>query len=781
MSFPIPFDGPHVRPWTSLFRSFLVLLRYPSPHETAEMARHMVARAMQRPMHTHTDLHAHCPPTLAACCVSSLLQETADVARRMVARAVQRGASRSAAVRLAASAIGRFSRDRNSKDDITVIVVDLAEQQGQGQGQQQGQGQGQGQGRDGQQQQQQQRAGFGVPVQQRQAMQPVLYQEQQQQQGQQGHQHEQQPVLHLQALYPPETLASALAGQAGSPHESLLHLHLQPQPVGWPPGCCAAAVGPPEAGRPHKSLLQQQQQPVEWPPSCAAAVGPQEAPCGSLGRYSQPPHLLTPSMGFPAQGLPHGHGQGHGQGQQQQGQGQEQQVWGAAGPQAPACTGVVGLQGVPAPWQIDTLHVGRCQPIGSAVQLARGGGQRHWMAGGCSEAALAANSGQRRPEALPQASLLQRPDTPPAAATAEAAAAAAAPPHLFAWGVPSLLATRVAAPAQEQEPGSRAAGQATHPLDSNSTWAPAQQTHLRASAGTPGALHPAPGTRADADTRLPAAASAAGGQTNSPVTPSPFSTAIADTTEAQRPDLHPWCVLGAAALAAHQGLDAATAAATAAAAAASHGPAPPGDAGGYVPVPPSASLEHWTPAPELLGPPPSARSLSETSTGGPPSSGERRTSGSSSTCSCCCTGQAALLLKPSSVVHSPPLPGRVGNGGGRVPGGGGVDSSLEPVRRGQCHVCRGTAQVYGSGRPVPYRTQSGSVVGQRQGEAGLLSAAPRARGGAGVGSAGVGLAVMQQQEQQQLLLQQLHVVGGPPAVYGGGLYRSRSIALRLPL
>ncbi|KAG2487269.1 hypothetical protein HYH03_014110 [Edaphochlamys debaryana] len=53
-------------------------------------------------------------------------REVADVARRIVARATERGATRAAAVRMAASAIGRFSRDRNSKDDITVLVLDLA-------------------------------------------------------------------------------------------------------------------------------------------------------------------------------------------------------------------------------------------------------------------------------------------------------------------------------------------------------------------------------------------------------------------------------------------------------------------------------------------------------------------------------------------------------------------------------------------------------------------------------------------------------------------------------
>ncbi|GLI68272.1 hypothetical protein VaNZ11_012628 [Volvox africanus] len=53
-------------------------------------------------------------------------EEVADVARRVLRRAMERGASRSAAIQMAASAIGRFSRDRNSKDDITVILVDLA-------------------------------------------------------------------------------------------------------------------------------------------------------------------------------------------------------------------------------------------------------------------------------------------------------------------------------------------------------------------------------------------------------------------------------------------------------------------------------------------------------------------------------------------------------------------------------------------------------------------------------------------------------------------------------
>ncbi|GFR52856.1 hypothetical protein Agub_g15483 [Astrephomene gubernaculifera] len=53
-------------------------------------------------------------------------QEVADVATRVLARAAQRGLPRAAAVRLASSAIARFSRDRNSKDDITVLVVDLA-------------------------------------------------------------------------------------------------------------------------------------------------------------------------------------------------------------------------------------------------------------------------------------------------------------------------------------------------------------------------------------------------------------------------------------------------------------------------------------------------------------------------------------------------------------------------------------------------------------------------------------------------------------------------------
>ncbi|GIL53788.1 hypothetical protein Vafri_9420 [Volvox africanus] len=53
-------------------------------------------------------------------------EEVADVARRVLRRAMERGASRSAAIQMAASAIGRFSRDRNSKDDITVVLVDLA-------------------------------------------------------------------------------------------------------------------------------------------------------------------------------------------------------------------------------------------------------------------------------------------------------------------------------------------------------------------------------------------------------------------------------------------------------------------------------------------------------------------------------------------------------------------------------------------------------------------------------------------------------------------------------
>jgi hypothetical protein len=61
--------------------------------------------------------------------------EAAEVVRRIVRRAAERGSGRAAAVRCAASALARYSRDRGSRDDITVVLVDLAQPAGQGQAQ----------------------------------------------------------------------------------------------------------------------------------------------------------------------------------------------------------------------------------------------------------------------------------------------------------------------------------------------------------------------------------------------------------------------------------------------------------------------------------------------------------------------------------------------------------------------------------------------------------------------------------------------------------------------
>ncbi|KAG1680752.1 hypothetical protein FOA52_008085 [Chlamydomonas sp. UWO 241] len=54
-------------------------------------------------------------------------QETADLAARCLARAVEKGAGRKAAVRIAASVLTKAAIDRGSKDNVTVVIVDLRE------------------------------------------------------------------------------------------------------------------------------------------------------------------------------------------------------------------------------------------------------------------------------------------------------------------------------------------------------------------------------------------------------------------------------------------------------------------------------------------------------------------------------------------------------------------------------------------------------------------------------------------------------------------------------
>ena len=53
--------------------------------------------------------------------------EAVTLARRCVARARQRGATRAAAARIAATVLTRAAVDRGSRDNVTVVVVDLSE------------------------------------------------------------------------------------------------------------------------------------------------------------------------------------------------------------------------------------------------------------------------------------------------------------------------------------------------------------------------------------------------------------------------------------------------------------------------------------------------------------------------------------------------------------------------------------------------------------------------------------------------------------------------------
>ena len=52
-------------------------------------------------------------------------QEASSLAARCLKRAQERGASRKAAARIAASVLTRAAMDRGSKDNITVVIIDL--------------------------------------------------------------------------------------------------------------------------------------------------------------------------------------------------------------------------------------------------------------------------------------------------------------------------------------------------------------------------------------------------------------------------------------------------------------------------------------------------------------------------------------------------------------------------------------------------------------------------------------------------------------------------------
>ena len=53
------------------------------------------------------------------------LQEACTLAKRCLKRARQRGASRQSAARIAATVLTRAAIDRGSRDNVTVVVVDL--------------------------------------------------------------------------------------------------------------------------------------------------------------------------------------------------------------------------------------------------------------------------------------------------------------------------------------------------------------------------------------------------------------------------------------------------------------------------------------------------------------------------------------------------------------------------------------------------------------------------------------------------------------------------------
>ena len=52
-------------------------------------------------------------------------QEATDLASRCLQRALEKGASRKAAVRIAASVLTKAAIDRGSKDNVTAVMVDL--------------------------------------------------------------------------------------------------------------------------------------------------------------------------------------------------------------------------------------------------------------------------------------------------------------------------------------------------------------------------------------------------------------------------------------------------------------------------------------------------------------------------------------------------------------------------------------------------------------------------------------------------------------------------------
>lgn len=56
----------------------------------------------------------------------SALQEACSLAKRCLRRARQRGASRHSAARIAATVLTRAAVDRGSRDNVTVVVVDLS-------------------------------------------------------------------------------------------------------------------------------------------------------------------------------------------------------------------------------------------------------------------------------------------------------------------------------------------------------------------------------------------------------------------------------------------------------------------------------------------------------------------------------------------------------------------------------------------------------------------------------------------------------------------------------
>ncbi len=64
--------------------------------------------------------------SILTCRCTNCLQEACSLAKRCLRRARQRGASRHSAARIAATVLTRAAVDRGSRDNVTVVVVDLS-------------------------------------------------------------------------------------------------------------------------------------------------------------------------------------------------------------------------------------------------------------------------------------------------------------------------------------------------------------------------------------------------------------------------------------------------------------------------------------------------------------------------------------------------------------------------------------------------------------------------------------------------------------------------------